>query len=606
MRNLSILLVKVPTFSYPQKDAEMKFSEKNRVEFTPSYALATLSAFIEAHFSGEHNLEVYDMNLEAINFDGSVDALGVEALRKAESKIMGADFDVFAVSGQFMFNQEYAVDVVGWAKRRNPGAKVIVGGGYPTIFPDKSIAQPDVDYVAIGEAEHTFVHILNRIAGVEDVDFDLAWFFDGYAAKSADGAVSTVPKTGFLTNLEKLPVPAWEYPGIAEYLRDDPNAYLPFMASRGCPMACNFCSTHLTWGTAVRYRPAAKVVDEIVHWHEALGVKRFHCIDDNVTFDKKWILEFVDEVVARDVVPKVEFSFSNFDMRHLNREILRGIRKLGVSEVTVATESGNPDVRRKINKKLHMSRITETIDMLHDEGFFIHNNFIIGFPGETLEQIHDTVGLARQLRTDSIQIYPCFPFPGTKVYDDGKAMGVVTLDEDDYSALSRRRADKIHSDEWDGEMVKNIAYDANIEMNFLVTPLYDTEAGRGKLGAQMDTLKRTLPGHAVAYIVLGYLAARFEGDAAGRDENYALAVDSLLGEDRTFDRFMHWNFPQIRDFRQWVGEHRPDDVETIFSGAAKSTEAGRKQVSAGVDGATQNPGLATGPASGYPDHIARG
>ena len=605
MSKMRILLIKVPTFSYPEKGAAMKFLEKNRVEFTPSYALATLAAFIDTYFTVDHDLDVYDMNLEALHFSGSVDALGLEALRKAEEKIKGADFDVFAVSVQFMFNQQYSVDIINWAKERNPDAKVIVGGGYATIFPDKSIALEDVDYNAIGEAEHTFIHMLNRVAGIDDPKFDGDWFFDGFAEKKADGVVEMVPKTGFLTNLENLPTPDWDYPGIADYIRDEPNAYLPFMGSRGCPMACNFCSTHLTWGAPVRYRPADKVVDEIAHWHETLGVERFHCIDDNVTFDKKWILAFVDEVVARRLDSKITFTFSNFDMRHINRDILRALKKLGLEEVTVATESGSQEMRQKINKKLKIDRITDTINMLHEEGYFIHNNFIVGFPGETLGQIYETVDLARTLRTDSIQIYPCFPFPGTKVYEDGKAMGVVDLDEDDYAALSRRRADKIHSDEWDGEMVKNIAYDANIEMNFLATPLHDTPAGREKMTKQMESLKETLPGHVVAYIVHGYLAAMFDGDDEMRDQDYGLAIDALLGDDRTFDRFMDWDFPQIADFRAWAETHRADIAETVFARAAEANE-GRLQVIAAIDGATQNPALTTGPSSGHPDHIARG
>lgn len=46
MQPLRVLLVKVPTFPYPEKSYRERFAERSRLYYAPSYALATLSAFL--------------------------------------------------------------------------------------------------------------------------------------------------------------------------------------------------------------------------------------------------------------------------------------------------------------------------------------------------------------------------------------------------------------------------------------------------------------------------------------------------------------------------------------------------------------------------------
>lgn len=466
MQPLRVLLVKVPTFPYPEKSYRERFAERSRLYYAPSYALATLSAFLQTYYRGSLCLDIYDMNAAILYSDSAAGDIGEIALSKTKEKIFTSEFDVLAVSCQFIFNRQYVTDLVAWGKERNQSALVIEGGGYATVFPSKAVQMEHVDYVAIGESEHTFVHILNRVTGLEDVEFERDWAFDGYGERLKDGTFRIVPKTGFLTNLDLLPNPDWSFPGIADHLDKALDAFLTFMASRGCPMGCSFCATHLAWGKPVRYRPAAKVVDEILNNLRTYGGKICHCTDDNITFNKGWMTDFLKQ--CKDRLPdELELRFSNFDVRHLNSEIISGLRDIGVQNVTIATETGDPAMQKVVNKKINVNRVKETIEMVHQEGMQVHNNFIIGFPGETLGQIKKTVDLARDLRTDSIQMFPCFPYPGTRVYEEGKAMGVVDLDEDDFNSLSRRRGNKIRSDEWDGEVVKQIAYDASIEMNFL-------------------------------------------------------------------------------------------------------------------------------------------
>ena len=560
----TVLLLKVPLWQYPSKKHQQTFMDKNTAGYRASLALSTISGFFEKYSRGGCTLDVYDMNLVVLESWETLEDLADRALEAARLKIEATDFDAFAVSCQFMFNQSYVNRIVDMAHQKNPNAKIIVGGGYATIFPEKSLALPHIDYCVIGEGEHTFIHILNRIFETPDKDFEKDWAFDGYGEKLADGKLNIVPKKVFLDNLNDLPPPKWNFPGLDKYLAME-GAVLPFMASRGCPMACSFCSTHLSWGKPVRYRPVDNVVDEIISHYEKHSVKNFHCVDDNILFDRKWFHDFADAFAARKP-DDLKITVSNFDLRFLDRETVRKIKKMGVTAIPIAAESGSQEIQRSIHKKLKEGVIFEKIAMIEEEGLAAEAFWMIGFPGETLEQVRQTVKMARELRTTSMQMFPMFPFPGTEVYEESKAAGIIDLDENDYESLHYRSAN-IKSEDWDSDTMKRIAYDANMEFNFLSTPLSDTEKGRKTLKRTCDRLEEELPGHVIAFIVRGYIAGAYDDDLMERERCYTLAIDSLQGEGESFVRYIAWAFPQINDFRDWAMNRDPETISGFMAAA---------------------------------------
>jgi len=555
-------MVKVPTFEYPADVKSTSVAEQVTFSWILSLAMASISGFLKSYFTGAYSLEQFDMNGVAAGHTGTLDEIGLETLKAVEKKILETDFDILAVSVQFLFSQQYADDVIEMAKRKNPAAIVIVGGGYATIFPDSAIGKPYVDYSVIGEGEHTLVHILNNIYGIDDPEFAVKWPFDGYAEKLEDGSIVMVPKTQFLDNLENLPLPVWNPQDLDKLIDINPGAPIPVMASRGCPMGCSFCSTHLTWGKPVRFRPAGEVVSEIMATYKNYGFKNFHFVDDNVTFKGDWFTDF-SERMSQVQPDDMKFTFSNFDMRFLDKGVLRGLKKIGVTTVSIATESGTKEVQRQISKKLNLDRVRKVVKEVHAENIGIHNCFIIGFPHETLEQMHETVAFARELRTESIQIWPAFPFPGTRLYDEAKSLGFITFDEEDYGSLKYRKGG-IQSPDWNVETVKEIAYDAIIELNFLTTPHYDTKEGRARLKGKVDAVATNIKGHVVALLVSGYLEGAFYNNPESKETCFDQALSFLLEEDCIFRRYMHLDYPATNDFRSWVKSSRLEYFDTIF------------------------------------------
>ena len=138
---------------------------------------------------------------------------------------------------------------------------IIFGGPHPTIFPE-IIKRDEIDYLAIGEAEYSFLELVINLENNKDTKR-----IKGIWAK-IEGKIykNSIPK--LTCNLDSLPFPDRElYYNKYKILKDFPLKW--FMVSRGCPYRCNYCSNHMFLnlfngeGKYLRRRSVRNVIDEI-------------------------------------------------------------------------------------------------------------------------------------------------------------------------------------------------------------------------------------------------------------------------------------------------------------------------------------------------------
>lgn len=87
----------------------------------------------------------------------------------------------------FIFNARWLEYTVALLKKYHPDAKIIVGGGYPTLFPGKCLTEYPIDAVVIGEGEATLLHLINKFNNYSDPEFEAKFPFDGYGLKTEGG-----------------------------------------------------------------------------------------------------------------------------------------------------------------------------------------------------------------------------------------------------------------------------------------------------------------------------------------------------------------------------------------------------------------------------------
>ena len=179
--------------------------------------------------------------------------------------------------------------VAALAKRARKDTRVIMGGPHPTVMPEQTLADPNVDTVCIGEAERTFPQILNQFPELDEIR--------GLAFRK-DGSIVRNEPVQPIQNLDSLPMPAWELFPMRAYLRnwfqlDSVSRSSPgtsILASRGCPYHCAFCqpTLHKLFGRRLRKRSGQNVAEEVASLVSSHGLKAFMFQDDTFTIDSEW------------------------------------------------------------------------------------------------------------------------------------------------------------------------------------------------------------------------------------------------------------------------------------------------------------------------------
>ena len=549
----SILLVKLPLCSHPDSPGSDNFRTKNPFRPDPSLALPALSAFLEKYKTYDYKIKAVDLNLEAYIEPGVPVDTSIYPKLLTEV-IQNNDYDVLAISIMFVFNVRWVDDVVKLSRKFHPQAKIIIGGGYPTLFPKRCLEKHDIDDAIIAEGEATFLHILNKYNNHQDLEFDEKFPHGSYASKNEKGEINIIKGENSLLDLSNLPMPAWDDIDVKGYLKRSGETVLPIEGSRGCPYHCSYCTSSIFCGPRIRYKPVENLIKEISEINKKYkDVKILRFIDDNLSFSKDWIRDLLTRMIDMNLPLKLEIQ--NFSVKHLDDEILSLLTKAGMSTLTIAIETGSPEMQRRINKNLNFDMVRKVVEMIKSHSFHLHICWMVGFPNETLDQINETFNFARELKANSNQFVTVLPYPGTQLFNEAKRDNLLIFDEDDLDKFDNRRCDYIKSDQWNYDQLQKIIYDANIEMNFLNNPSLETAIGRDRLLDFFRPLLLAIPEHIILHLVVGYIHKK-KNNNSEYEKHYNTAIELLKDEklSETFIKYLSWDNPIIKDFNQFIDE----------------------------------------------------
>jgi radical SAM superfamily enzyme YgiQ (UPF0313 family) len=128
-------------------------------------------------------------------------------------------------------------------------------------------------------------------------------------------------------------------------------------------------------------------------------IKHISFIDDNLTLNKERFGKILDGLLERNYGLTWDTPNGVRAETLLDEEIVRKIKKSGCIEVRIGVESGVQDVLDKIvGKSLDLKTVIEGAKICKKIGLRLGACFVIGFPGEKMEDIAGTVKFAAMLR----------------------------------------------------------------------------------------------------------------------------------------------------------------------------------------------------------------
>jgi len=300
----------------------------------------------------------------------------------------------------------------------------IAGGPHPSCVPEETLKTlPWADFLFQGEGEAGLPMLLEHLAGHKDLPLHtipgLGW---------RDGNQIRLNRISLEENLDRFGFPSWDlispsiYPLAPEviYFKNEPIA--PISVTRGCPYQCTFCSVSNINGRKVRMRSVNHVLDEISLLYHEHGAREIHILDDNFTFDPKYVRAFCEGLEKRKL--RISWTCPNgIRLNNLEPEMLRAMYRSGCYILMVGIESGSPRILEGIKKNLTLDIIREKVGLIRRAGIEVHGFFVIGLPTETEEEIEMTRRLMMELDMVGINVAAFHPFPGTEAYNALRASG---------------------------------------------------------------------------------------------------------------------------------------------------------------------------------------
>ena len=319
-------------------------------------------------------------------------------------------------------NHHIANRIAGWVRDCDPRVPIAMGGPHVSFEIEGSFRDlPALDFIGIGEGEHTMVELARALAGRMDLR-DVR----GLAFRDGEAVVRT-PARPLEDDLDELPPPARELVPLARYLAFDSHASV--VTSRGCPYECVFCSAPAWTGRKVRYRTPALCVDEMEELAR-LGFTEITIEDDLFTLYRKHFLAVCGELERRRTGIRWN-AFSRVDT--ISPEIVETMARAGCQAICFGVESGSQELLDVAKKRSDLAKVRDAMRMAQGAGISALASFIIGLPGETEATLRQTVAFAESLREEFGALYGFHilaPFPGTEVRDRAADYGLEILTSD--------------------------------------------------------------------------------------------------------------------------------------------------------------------------------
>lgn len=311
-----------------------------------------------------------------------------------------------------------ATETAAMVRRVTPAACLIAGGPHPTVMPEDTLERLGADLVVRGEAEASFSMVLG---GADREDVPGAVFMrDGVPAGS--GAASDHP------DLDTLPLPDRSVFDMETYIRhwysmdrvDSRLRGTTIMATRGCPYHCAYCQPTLSmlFGRKLRKRSPESIVEELKGLVRDFGINAFMFEDSTFIVDHEWVHRICEHIIESGL----RLSWCcNVRADLLTAGLVDHMVAAGLRKVNMGVETSSQRVLDEIYQKgITVEGVSRALRLCKERGVFVQGYFMLGTPGETLEEMRATIRFASEEPFDDALFDITTPFPHTTLWERTK------------------------------------------------------------------------------------------------------------------------------------------------------------------------------------------
>lgn len=170
---------------------------------------------------------------------------------------------------------------------------------------------------------------------------------------------------------------------------------LPYLVAHRCKWGkCAFCSHHLTYD-GYRESSIPKVLSDLDHLAAGHAVQHISCCDEYLT--PAQLEELSTGLLEREI--DVRWStFTRPEPQFRDREFMVKLYAAGCRMLMFGLESGSQRVINAMGKGTRVVHFLPILEACKAANIAVRYDFMVGFPGETQEEVEETYSFIRQNR----------------------------------------------------------------------------------------------------------------------------------------------------------------------------------------------------------------
>ncbi len=310
-----------------------------------------------------------------------------------------------------------------WVKSQSElkQSKIVLGGPDVT-FNAENYLRAGADIIAIGEGEETMLELSKNITqNISITEITGIAFLK-------DDAFITNPARLKVKDMDEFPEPDRGAIDLSKYLTawkaHHGTNTLNVSTQRGCPYTCKWCSTAV-YGQSYRRRSPAMVADEIAGLITTYNPDSLWFVDDVFTVNHKWLAGLHKEFTTRKI--KIPFEIITRAER-LNDTVLQQLKEMGCAKIWIGAESGSQRIIDEMDRRVDINLVRDMIIRTKEFGIETGTFIMVGYPTETVEDIHKTVQYLKEANPDNFTITVAYPIKGTGLYEQISSKIITQLD----------------------------------------------------------------------------------------------------------------------------------------------------------------------------------
>jgi len=308
---------------------------------------------------------------------------------------------------------------------------IVWGGWHPSICPDQTIGNSNVDIVARGQGERTFTEIVHRLENHLPLNnvAGISYKRNGKIYRNPDRLFEDI------NNFPPLPyhlIDMENYVRVSEF----GSRTIDYISSIGCPHRCAFCSDRMVNKGRWSGLSPKRVIDDLKFLVAKYDINAVFFQDSNLFVDEERVKKICQGIIKN----KLSLKLGQLDARtsqliHYNKDTWKLMKESGVVSLLVGAESGSQRVLDYIQKD---ARVEDTVEMAkicksYDIGIVL--SLMLGLPRakgkfnqSVEEEFEQTALMIDKIIATGVDLNICgwfvyTPYPGTPLYEESIKIG---------------------------------------------------------------------------------------------------------------------------------------------------------------------------------------